>query len=358
VTANRCKDTHEHWVALPKATAVIDETSAAGADSLDWIYIAKGIGIFLVVIGHFSAYPAPSPSYWSAATHLIYTFHMPLFFMLSGYLYHHDKYSYLEFIKGKTKRLLYPFVSIALIFLSVKLLAGAYANLEHPVELSGVYALLTNPINSFVPLLWFVHALFLVFAMYPLARMVSNNAVLLIVLVALDAVFAAASLPFVGNALAYGPFFIYGVMLQQKRFSRFSIGLAPTLVASSIFLSIYFASTVQELLPENSYVVRFCLGVLGSVVVINGSQRLVAFGNMPVVKALIALGYYSMGIYLFHTLFESAVRVGFFQVLKDDLPFEFVACVAIASGLVFPLMLEKHVLRRISLTRRLILGLA
>jgi fucose 4-O-acetylase-like acetyltransferase len=59
-------------------------------DSLEWILIAKGIGIFLVVVGHF--YPETSPDYWTQIKKVIYSFHMPLFFILSGYLYTHDKY--------------------------------------------------------------------------------------------------------------------------------------------------------------------------------------------------------------------------------------------------------------------------
>ena len=43
-----------------------------------WIDCIKGIGIFLVVLGHI--YKDNYIGQW------IYSFHMPLFFMLSGYL--------------------------------------------------------------------------------------------------------------------------------------------------------------------------------------------------------------------------------------------------------------------------------
>lgn len=44
-----------------------------------WIDVLKGIGIILVVIGHISL--DNGMSNW------IYTFHMPMFFALSGYLW-------------------------------------------------------------------------------------------------------------------------------------------------------------------------------------------------------------------------------------------------------------------------------
>jgi surface polysaccharide O-acyltransferase-like enzyme len=65
-----------------------------------------------------------------------------------------------------------------------------------------------------------------------------------------------------------------------------------------------------------------------------------------------------MSIYLFHTLFESAVRVASFQVLGLPLSwFLPVAFVAIFVGVLMPLLLEKYVFRRLVLTRRYLLGL-
>ena len=79
-------------------------TMAAGAarSSTDWVVIAKGIGIILVVIGHF--HPDTSPLYWSDIRVIIYSFHMPLFFVLSGYLYVNGKYVYRELVKIKVRR--------------------------------------------------------------------------------------------------------------------------------------------------------------------------------------------------------------------------------------------------------------
>ena len=59
----------------------------------DWLDLTKGIAILLVVIGHvFRGYTAAGlfPEYQTAFAYIdytIYSFHMPLFFLLSGYLY-------------------------------------------------------------------------------------------------------------------------------------------------------------------------------------------------------------------------------------------------------------------------------
>src|SRR5258706_10382589 len=55
----------------------------------DWVDVAKGIGIVLVVFGHavdglLKARLADAGSGWAAAYFAVYTFHMPLFFLLAG----------------------------------------------------------------------------------------------------------------------------------------------------------------------------------------------------------------------------------------------------------------------------------
>jgi fucose 4-O-acetylase-like acetyltransferase len=52
---------------------------------LDSIDILKGITILLVVAGHFC--PNGSPRFWHLLRDIIYSFHMPLFMIISGYLY-------------------------------------------------------------------------------------------------------------------------------------------------------------------------------------------------------------------------------------------------------------------------------
>ena len=69
----------------------------------EWIDISKGIGIILVVIGHVV-------SEQSIALRFIDLFHMPLFFIISGYLFNESNVrSFSTFSIGRVKRLLVPF---------------------------------------------------------------------------------------------------------------------------------------------------------------------------------------------------------------------------------------------------------
>jgi polysaccharide biosynthesis protein PslL len=78
-----------------------------------WIDIAKGLGIITVVMGH---------SGNELAHHYFFWFHMPLFFMLSGYTFkaHTNTNEFLLWFKKRAKQLLIPYISFAIIITVVK----------------------------------------------------------------------------------------------------------------------------------------------------------------------------------------------------------------------------------------------
>ncbi len=76
-----------------------------GSKRLDWIDIAKGIAIILVIVGH--TVPNPSP-----LRHAIFSFHMPVFFILAGYTFRPKPWR--ELLSGSVSRLLVPYVVLAL----------------------------------------------------------------------------------------------------------------------------------------------------------------------------------------------------------------------------------------------------
>ena len=76
--------------------------------------IAKGMGIFLMVIGHTSI-----PKFVSS---WIYSFHMPLFFLISGIFFNPTKYSsLLSFLIAKSRSLLIPYIIYLLVSELLKL---------------------------------------------------------------------------------------------------------------------------------------------------------------------------------------------------------------------------------------------
>lgn len=74
----------------------------------NWIDWAKAIGIYLVVVGHCTFTNTNIEGF-------IYTFHMPLFFLISGFLYKKEKLSITLYLKKLTNRLLVPYLFINLL---------------------------------------------------------------------------------------------------------------------------------------------------------------------------------------------------------------------------------------------------
>ena len=75
---------------------------------VEWIDIAKGYGILCVIIGHL---PLP---FFRALRGEIYTFHMPLFFFLSGCVFSVNKYNFKEFLKRKIKTIVVPYFALGI----------------------------------------------------------------------------------------------------------------------------------------------------------------------------------------------------------------------------------------------------
>ena len=56
---------------------------------LEYIDLAKGLGILLVVLGHMNLIISDDDEAGRAVVHIIYSFHMPLFFVLTGFVQGH-----------------------------------------------------------------------------------------------------------------------------------------------------------------------------------------------------------------------------------------------------------------------------
>lgn len=81
-----------------------------GKQRIEWIDIAKGFSIILVVYGHCGLSSIPYIGDWFAA------FRMPFFFFVSGLLFNPDKYiKSTDFVKRKWPTLLRPFIIFSII---------------------------------------------------------------------------------------------------------------------------------------------------------------------------------------------------------------------------------------------------
>lgn len=123
---------------------------------VDYLDMVKGIGIILVVVGH-CGYLAPR------ALTVIYSFHMPLFFVVSGMIscYRRDELQPAkQFVVKKMKSLMIPYVIFSLIYLAIYGGYFCYVAGYLTPEMIGRYAVQALSLDG-MSVLWFLSALFL-----------------------------------------------------------------------------------------------------------------------------------------------------------------------------------------------------
>lgn len=146
----------------------------------DYWDVVKGIGIIFVVIGH-SASPISG---------LLYLFHMPLFFFISGFFYK-EEYSLNPFllIKKRIKSLYIPFIKYELVFLvfhNIFFSLNIYsdnATLNVPIKYYNFNDFFNNVVSTFMfngtelllSPLWFLTVLFVVNILFSFISYFCNN---------------------------------------------------------------------------------------------------------------------------------------------------------------------------------------
>ncbi|WP_378950765.1 acyltransferase family protein [Pelosinus sp. sgz500959] len=128
-----------------------------------YIDTIKGITIILMVLGHCIQYGSGGDYYLNAQYFenplfkIIYSFHMPLFMLVSGYLFYYTmkKYSAKEVMKSRLTKVILPlFIWTTLIevgLLTVKLIIGSVPSLS---------SLLIILVKQYLYSLWFLWAIF------------------------------------------------------------------------------------------------------------------------------------------------------------------------------------------------------
>ena len=144
---------------------------------LTYFDMAKGLGIILVVLGHIEYISEPLRAWISS-------FHMPLFFVISGLLIHYkDDLSkdFSQILRKKWKSILIPYLWFSLLYFFIDILNV----LLHKIDLHTFWVNLIHSASFYgVSVLWFLPALFLaetgfLFLTKKLPRVVSVVTILL-----------------------------------------------------------------------------------------------------------------------------------------------------------------------------------
>ncbi len=163
---------------------------AGGDKRINWLLILQGWAMLWVVIGHAPlGEPGAGPAWETALYRIAYSFHMPLFMLVSGWLFYRTRlvgsgggsgssegsgsgWRYGAVLRDKALRILLPGLVFSLVALALKV--AFPGEMERQVSLSAGAILHTYlyPYDNALRELWFLVTLFWMFALTPLWRVV------------------------------------------------------------------------------------------------------------------------------------------------------------------------------------------
>ncbi len=127
--------------------------------------VARGIGILLVTFGHSEPVAQVFPLFWD----LIYSFHMPLFFFMSGFFSLRLINSpWLKVVLPRTAQLYVPYLVISLTYGVIKLIVPMVKRPVVPLEL--LTDIIFYPFDNPALFLWFLYILLLMKLLSPIFR--------------------------------------------------------------------------------------------------------------------------------------------------------------------------------------------
>ena len=264
-----------------------------------WLDSLRGLAIFLVVIGHVIQflYCHDNDGYRKCIDwNIIYSFHMPLFFMISGYSYDicKDRFT----IVKRAKQLLVPFAVWALI----------NAIYNDSLYIWRLEYFIISPSNGG---LWFLYALFFMSVIYYLIDRISNrggykqNICYLLILFSL--------LFFIENKVGgfYGTkeityniiFYAIGAYLHRYDISIHNNYILLTLATISVicgYSKIYYLEMISNLAT-----IQRCMSIVLTIPIllfIYGVWRKARFveEERSFIKDFSHIGKYTLGIYAIH----------------------------------------------------------
>jgi len=261
------------------------------------IDIAKGIGIFLVLWGHTQCAIKP----------YIYVFHMPLFFLLSGYVFN-NKDSVIETFKKKIRSLGVPFLFFLVFqrigFVIISLIDGTF---KHS------YLLVWTPIEPWghIGVLWFFISLFTISIIFSMVNKIPSEIVKLVVCLLLTYIGYLLSnrnihLPFkLGSS--FSMVFLFYIGNKLRNLNMDIIKSFTSWFFLSLFSLVLFVFCLNWFLPiidvssnifEGDFLISLAIMILGCLMIISFSKLI---GYIPYIKtAGVYIGQNSLTIFTTH----------------------------------------------------------
>ena len=326
---------------MVKLAEAYSRDTAVGASSKRILYLdyAKGLGIFWVVLGHsfgglFAPDSEPSAILWRVFYYIIqwiYTFHMPLFFFISGlFLEKLAKKPLSRFLDSRLRGVVYPYVVWSVLQEVLRTIAG----IRHK-PLDQLWEILYSPLMQF----WFLYVLLIVSVTAVVLRKLHLSVEAIFVLSAL--LLASILVDFnlgpwsvLYMVRVYSLYFVAGAICEKYNgLERLAQLESPVLLRGAI--AAFALVTLAVILKISTLPVLTVLwatsGILATLLLAIYLER------TSRTRFLQTWGARSLEIYLTHTIF-SAVAATAIHRLMGPTYLELEVIVSVIAGIAGPLL--------------------
>lgn len=293
---------------------------------IQWIDSLKGFAMLCVVLGHvadgYLAGLALSPGetgFLSGLINLIYSFHMPLFMWISGFLFHQAYYDRISrtYSLGRIRK---QCLNLAGVYVFFSILFGVFkiifsGNVNNPLTVTDILMIWCRPIAPY----WYLYVLIMLYVFFSRKQICSigeNTLLLLTVLLLLSSV-AVTEMTFELHRFLYNSFFFWlGILYCRNRahplFSR------PAVLALFALSLLCFAVFWRDSRNLNDIPVISCVTALGiTLVLVQLFEKAGRPANNP---ALRAIGRASLEIYVTHCFLTAGFRTILPKVGIQNIP--------------------------------------
>lgn len=272
----------------------------------NWIDAIKVIACILVVLGHFfqsmkKANIMPDNALYNWFVQTIYYFHVPLFFICSGYLYQKD--SNIDNLKTWSKSILNKFIRLGIPYLTFTLITLILKNLfanEVNSQAEGIIeTLLIQPTSPY----WYLYVLFFIYLVTPTFKSEKIIFITLTftIIIKLISNYLVLELPYAIRGIINNEiWFIFGMSINlvklDLKIKAKSYLLIFTFLLMSIFVYLYNIS-FQE--------IDFFLGMFACIAIISFIRFKFNDRKNKIFDRFIE---YNMPIFLMHSIFAAGLR--------------------------------------------------
>ena len=144
-----------------------------GDKRINWLLILQGWAMLWVVTGHAPlGEPCTGPLWETMLYRFAYSFHMPLFMLVSGWLFYRTRISwhYGAVLRDKALRILLPGLVFSLVAYALKIAFPGEMERQVSLSVADIARSYLFPYDNPLRELWFLIALFWMFALLPLWR--------------------------------------------------------------------------------------------------------------------------------------------------------------------------------------------